>query len=129
MFFTCSSLERSLCTGHSTSSYSSLFLRIWCTFGVRKGGRGRGREREREGEGEGEYPSLLLVGPNSLEPFSEWAWSCFSGILFGVQHHYIMQPIALVRSKGNEVWGSPKNEDAGQGVDSPEHTQNTRCEG
>jgi hypothetical protein len=31
-----------------------------------------------------------------LEPFGEWAWCCFSGILFGIHHHYILQPIAIV---------------------------------
>ena len=40
--------------------------------------------------------SLHTAGPNTLEPFKEWAWSFFSGILFGVHHHYIMQPMALV---------------------------------
>jgi hypothetical protein len=39
---------------------------------------------------------VWLWGPTAQEPFKEWAWSCFSGILFGVQHHYIMQPIALL---------------------------------
>ena len=40
--------------------------------------------------------SLHAAGPNTLEPFKEWAWSFFSGILFGMHHHYIMQPMALV---------------------------------
>lgn len=26
----------------------------------------------------------------------EWAWSCFAGIVFGIHHLYIMQPIAMV---------------------------------
>ncbi len=36
------------------------------------------------------------LGPKSLEPFKEWAWSCFSGILFGIHNHYILQPVGLV---------------------------------
>jgi hypothetical protein len=39
---------------------------------------------------------IWLWGPSTLEPFKEWSWACFAGILFGVQHHYIMQPIALL---------------------------------
>ena len=26
----------------------------------------------------------------------EWAWSCFAGIMFGIHHLYIMQPVAMV---------------------------------
>ena len=36
------------------------------------------------------------IGPKSLEPFKEWAWACFSGILFGIHNHYILQSVALV---------------------------------
>ena len=45
-------------------------------------------------------------GPNSLEPFTELAWPCFAGILFGIHHHYILQAVALVRGgEGSfEVW-------------------------
>lgn len=43
-------------------------------------------------------PPFLVYswGPKSLEPFKEWAWSCFSGILFGIHNHYILQPVALL---------------------------------
>ena len=37
------------------------------------------------------YPGL-----RALEPMREWAWSCFAGILFGIHHLYIMQPVAMV---------------------------------
>ena len=44
--------------------------------------------------------SLLVIcrsaGPESLEPLSEWAWSCFAGIVFGVHNHYILQLVGLV---------------------------------
>lgn len=42
-------------------------------------------------------PFLIYVwGPRSLEPFGEWAWCCFAGILFGVHNHYILQPVAIL---------------------------------
>lgn len=37
-------------------------------------------------------------GPHSLEPFGEWAWCCFAGVLFGIHHHYVLQPVAIVSS-------------------------------
>ena len=37
-------------------------------------------------------------GIDALEPVKEWAWSCFSGIVFGIHHLYIMQPLALVNT-------------------------------
>ena len=40
--------------------------------------------------------SLICSGIESLEPMKEWAWSCFSGILFGIHHLYIMQPVGIV---------------------------------
>lgn len=41
-------------------------------------------------------PFLIYAwGPRSLEPFSEWAWCCFAGILFGIHNHYILQPVAI----------------------------------
>lgn len=39
---------------------------------------------------------LLLIGVESLEPLKEWAWSCFSGIIFGIHHLFVLQPVALV---------------------------------
>lgn len=39
---------------------------------------------------------VIIGGTKILEPMKEWAWSCFAGILFGIQHLYIMQPIAMV---------------------------------
>ena len=39
---------------------------------------------------------ITAAGLESLEPFLEWPWSCFSGILFGIHNHYILQTAALV---------------------------------
>lgn len=42
-------------------------------------------------------PYLIYIwGRESLEPYKEWAWAFFSGILFGVHNHYILQPVALL---------------------------------
>ena len=85
-----SGLERSLCTGCNISSYFLSYRHIWCGFGVSV------------------YIYIhvqllcqimmrsLISGPKSLEAFKEWSWACFSGILVGVHHYYIMQPVALV---------------------------------
>ena len=40
--------------------------------------------------------AIVGVGPESLEPLSEWAWCCFAGIVFGVHNHYILQLAGLV---------------------------------
>lgn len=40
--------------------------------------------------------NFIIPGPQSLEPFGEWAWCCFGGILFGIHNHYVLQPIAIV---------------------------------
>jgi len=40
--------------------------------------------------------SLFLVGVHNLEPLNDWSWACFAGIVFGIQHHYVMQPAAII---------------------------------
>ncbi len=40
--------------------------------------------------------NCICSGIESLEPMKEWAWSCFSGILFGIHHLYIMQTVGMV---------------------------------
>ena len=40
--------------------------------------------------------NIIYIGPESLEPLSEWAWCCFAGIVFGVHNHYILQIVGLV---------------------------------
>lgn len=39
---------------------------------------------------------MCFVGPDKLEPLSNWSWACFTGICFGIQHHYILQPVAML---------------------------------
>ena len=38
---------------------------------------------------------VVFIGPDKLEPLNDWSWACFTGIFFGFQHHYILQPVAL----------------------------------
>ncbi len=42
---------------------------------------------------------LLCLGIETLEPLKEWAWSCYSGILFGIHHLYVMQPVGIVSNR------------------------------
>eukprot|EP00731_Ephydatia_muelleri_P036015 Em0192g5a len=42
-------------------------------------------------------PYLVYIwGPQCLEPFREWSWNVFAGIFFGIQHLYVMTPLALI---------------------------------
>ncbi|XP_065888024.1 transmembrane protein 164-like [Dysidea avara] len=42
-------------------------------------------------------PYLIHIwGVHNLEPLNDWSWACFAGIVFGIQHHYVMQPVAIV---------------------------------
>lgn len=42
-------------------------------------------------------PYLIYIwGPECVEPFSEWAWACFTGITFGIHNYFILQPLALI---------------------------------
>lgn len=46
-------------------------------------------------------PSFLstTTGKESLEPLSNFSWSIFSGIYFGVHQMFILQPLAIVSPK------------------------------
>lgn len=54
---------------------------------------------------------VYTFGIESLEPLTEWAWSCFSGILFGIHHLYIMQPIAMFTQVNLNFILCPANSD------------------
>ena len=42
-----------------------------------------------------EFSFVLYLGPDKLEPLYDWSWASFAGIFFGVQHLYILQPVAM----------------------------------
>ena len=42
-------------------------------------------------------PYLVYIwGPESLEPFLNLGWVAVTGIFFGIQHHFVLQPLAML---------------------------------
>lgn len=87
-----SSQESCQSTGYNTSSYSSSFLPIWFGCGVSF----VITHTQAQHAHTHTHISHANAGPKTLEPFKEWAWAVFAGIIFGIHHLYILQPIALV---------------------------------